>query len=121
MRPPVGGGAPKGKLMQAIEKEFLSIERFKKEFSGTAISVEGSGWAAAAFCPETERLYIVQIEKHNVNLFANLFFLMALDVWEHAYYIDYKNNRANYVESFWNVVNWDYIEGRFSLAKKILS
>jgi len=102
-----GGGKPSGVLGDAIKKEFGSFERFKKEFSQTAVSVEGSGWAALSFCRQTNRPIIMQIEKHNTNVYPMFRILMALDVWEHAYYLDYKNERARFVDAFWNIVNWD--------------
>ena len=84
------------------------------EFSQVALSVEGSGWAALSFCEKTKRPLIMQIEKHNTNLYPNFQILMVLDVWEHAYYLDYKNQRAKFVEAFWNIVNWDTIDKRLS-------
>jgi len=102
-----GGGKPEGLIAEALMKEFGSYDRFKKEFSQVATSVEGSGWAALAMHPCIDRPLIMQIEKHNVNVYPALRFLLVLDVWEHAYYVDYKNDRAKFVEGFWNVVNWD--------------
>jgi len=107
-----GGGKPGGVLGNAIDKEFGSFERFKKEFSQTAVSVEGSGWAALTFCRQTNRPIIMQIEKHNTNIYPMFRILMVLDVWEHAYYIDYKNARAKFVDAFWNIVNWNKINKR---------
>jgi Fe-Mn family superoxide dismutase len=102
------------KLKSAIEKEFGSFERFKKEFTQAATGVEGSGWAALA-ADETGKLLILQIEKHNVNIYPGFRLLLVLDVWEHAYYLDYKNNRAGFVDAFWNIVNWDEVEKRFKV------
>lgn len=107
-----GGGAPKEGLSEAINKEFGSFERFKKEFSQTALSVEGSGWAALTFCQETRRPLIMQIEKHNLNIYPSFPILMVLDVFEHAYYIDYKNERAKFIEAFWNIISWEEVEMR---------
>jgi Fe-Mn family superoxide dismutase len=107
-----GGGKPGGALSDAIEKEFGNFERFKKEFSQAAISIEGSGWAALSFCMQTNRPLIMQIEKHNTNIYPTFRILMVLDVWEHAYYIDYKNERAKFVDAFWNIVNWDEVNKR---------
>jgi Fe-Mn family superoxide dismutase len=98
---------PKGILAEALKNEFGSIERFKKEFTTAAVSAEGSGWAVLGFCGQTRRPIIIQIEKHNVNVVPHQRILMVLDVWEHAYYLDYKNERAKFVEAFWNIVNWD--------------
>ncbi len=102
-----GGSVPNGILGEALAKEFGSFDRFKQEFAQTAASVEGSGWAALAYCRHTERPLILQIEKHNVNVVPQLRLLLALDVFEHAYYLDYKNDRGKYIEAFWNIANWD--------------
>ena len=107
-----GSGKPGGVLGDAIEREFGSFERFKKEFTQAAVSVEGSGWAALTFCRQTNRPIIMQIEKHNTNVYPMFGILMVLDVFEHAYYIDYKNERAKFVDAFWNIVNWDEVNKR---------
>jgi Fe-Mn family superoxide dismutase len=107
-----GGGTPKGELAQALDAEFGKFDRFKKEFTQAAASVEGSGWAALSYCRMTGRPIILQIEKHNVNVVPGFTILMVLDVWEHAYYIDYKNDRPKFVEAFWNIVNWDEVNKR---------
>lgn len=109
-----GGGKPGGLLGDTIEREFGSFERFKKEFTQAAVSVEGSGWAALAFCRQTNRPIIMQIEKHNINVYPMFRILMVLDVFEHAYYLDYKNDRAKFVEAFWNIVNWDAVNERLA-------
>jgi Fe-Mn family superoxide dismutase len=113
-----GGGKPGGALGDALEKEFGSFERFKKEFTGAATSVEGSGWAALTLCKQTSRPMIMQIEKHNTNVYPAFRILMVLDVFEHAYYIDYKNERAKFVDAFWNIVNWDEVNKRLKEALK---
>ena len=112
-----GGGNPTGALGTALEKEFGSFERFKKEFSLAATSVEGSGWAALSFYRQTNRPIVMQIEKHNTNVYPMFTILMVIDVWEHAYYLDYKNERAKFVDAFWNIVNWDEVNKRL---KRIL-
>jgi len=116
-----GNLAPSGKssakpekiLATAIDKEFGSFDQFKKEFTQAAVSVEGSGWAVLSFCRLTNRPIIMQIEKHNVNVYPMFTILMVLDLWEHAYYLDYKNLRAKFVEAFWNIVGWDEVRRRF--------
>jgi Fe-Mn family superoxide dismutase len=113
-----GGGKPTGTLSEYIDKEFGSFDRFKKEFSQAATSVEGSGWAALTLCRQTNRLIIMQIEKHNVNVYPMFRIVMVLDVFEHAYYIDYKNDRAKFVEAFWNIVNWNEVSERLEQALK---
>jgi len=113
MAPPgTGGGRPGGRIADTIDREFGSFDRFKKEFSAVAKSAEGSGWAALSFCGQLKRPQLVQIEKHNVNLHAQQRVLLVLDVWEHAYYLDYKNDRGKFVESWWDLVNWDEVEKR---------
>lgn len=115
--PGKGGGKPGGAIADALQKEFGSFERFKKEFTQAATSVEGSGWAALAVQQCVDRPLIMQIEKHNVNVYPAFRLLMVLDVWEHAYYVDYKNDRAKFVEGFWNLVNWDYVNKIYKLVK----
>jgi Fe-Mn family superoxide dismutase len=106
------GGKPGGKIGDEITKEFGSFERFKKEFTWAANSTEGSGWGALGFCKQTRRPVIVQIEKHNLNVLPAVTLLLVLDVWEHAYYMDYKNDRGKFVESWWNIVNWEDVDNR---------
>jgi Fe-Mn family superoxide dismutase len=107
-----GGGKPSGTIANTLDKEFGSFDRFKKEFTQAAVSVEGSGWAALTWCMQTGRPIIMQIEKHNTNIYPMFRILMVLDVFEHAYYLDYKNDRARFVETFWNIINWDAINER---------
>lgn len=117
-----GKNVPSGEVLKQIEKDFGSWERFKLEFSETAKSVEGSGWALLTWHKEPfgsaqgghGNLNIIQIEKHNVNLPPQQTILLALDVWEHSYYLDYKNDRAKFVEQWWNIVNWQEVEKRFA-------
>lgn len=107
---PKGGGQPEGKLKEAIEAEFGSFKRFKEEFSQAALSVEGSGWAALCFDQVSKRVLLMQIEKHNVNLYPGFALLLVLDMWEHAYYIDRKNAKAGFVDAFWNIIDWNAVE-----------
>jgi Fe-Mn family superoxide dismutase len=109
-----GGGKPGSELGDVISKEFTSFERFKKEFTAAAGSVEGSGWAALSYCTQTNRPVIMQIEKHNTNVYPTFKILMILDVFEHAYYIDYRNERGKFVEAFWNIVNWGEVDMRLA-------
>ena len=82
------------------------------------MSAEGSGWAVLTYCKGSGRLGIMQVEKHNVNFPVGYPALMVLDVWEHAYYIDYKNLRPKFVEAFWNIVNWDAVGKWFEQLPK---
>ena len=101
-------------LSDAINGEFGSFERFKKEFTQAAASVEGSGWAALSFCRLTQRPLIMQIEKHNVNVYPMFRIVLVLDVFEHAYYLDYKNDRAKFIDAFWHIVNWREADKRLT-------
>lgn len=112
LRKPSEGG-PVGSLADEINSEFGSFERFRKEFTAAAVSVEGSGWAALAYCMQTRRPIIMQIEKHNVNVYPMFRLLLVLDVWEHAYYLDYKNDRAKFVAAFWHIADWEEANRRF--------
>jgi len=119
MAPPgKGGGKPGGAIADKINAEFGSFENFKKLFSDAAKTVEGVGWALLLYDPEVDRLVLTQIEKQNLMHLAELPILLAIDVWEHAYYLQYKNDRASYVDNWWNVVNWDDVEQKFSKVRR---
>jgi Fe-Mn family superoxide dismutase len=113
-----GGNVPEGDLAKAINGEFSTFDRFKKEFTQAAGSAEGSGWAILTFCRKTKRPLVMQIEKHNTNVIPGFDILMVLDVWEHAYYLDYRNDRGKFIGGFWNIVNWDAVENRFEKLKR---
>ncbi|HOC07970.1 MAG: superoxide dismutase [Clostridiales bacterium] len=110
---PHGGGQPRGRLANQIESDFGGFESFVKEFSAAAAAVEGSGWALLVYLPEEARLAIVTVEKHQNLLLPGAVPLLALDVWEHAYYLKYKNKRADFIKNWWNLVNWRGVEYRF--------
>lgn len=113
MRPLKESNNPSESFSNVLSAEFGSFERFKEIFNNTALSVEGSGWGALAYCKMTGRLLLMQIEKHNVNIYPMFQLLLVLDVWEHSYYLDYENNRQKFIESFWSIVNWDEVENRY--------
>jgi superoxide dismutase, Fe-Mn family len=120
LTPASKSGKPTGAFAAAIDQEFGSFERFKKEFTQTATSVEGSGWAMLALCDTTMRPTLMQVEKHNTNVYPAFPVIMAVDVWEHAYYLDYKNDRAKYIDSIWNIINWPGISKRWDSYMKWL-
>ena len=113
MKPYDESNSPGGEIEEALVKNFGSVEAFKKEFSSSAKSVEGVGWALLAK-DEEQNLYVLNIEKHNLMHVATFTPILVLDVWEHAFYLDYKNDKASYVQRWWNVVNWDDVEKRFN-------
>lgn len=112
--PGKGGGGIEGKILDEIIAEFGSFARFKSEFSLAAASVEGSGWAALVRVPETRRLALMQIEKHNVSLVPRADILLVIDVFEHAYYLDYKNERGMFIDAFWNIIDWKKVDARLA-------
>lgn len=114
MQPPKKNNLPKGKIKKEIEKTFGSFMFFQKEFNQAAITTEGSGWAALVK-DKKGRLFISQIEKHNLILTPDTKIILVNDVWEHAYYLDYLNNRADYVLNWWQLVNWNKVEKKIIL------
>lgn len=114
---PVNAKEIPSEILKTIEKEFGSFERFKKEFTQAAISIEGSGWMALVYDKNTNRLLLMQIEKHNLNIYPDFDILLVLDLWEHAYYIDYKNERNKFIEAFFNIINWEEVTKRFNSIK----
>ncbi len=105
---PNGGGAPGGKLGASIDKAFGSFEDFKGKFSQTAITTFGSGWAWLVKKSDGS-LDIVSTSNAGTPMTSGQTALLTCDVWEHAYYIDYRNARPKYVEHFWELVNWDFV------------
>jgi len=111
-------GKPDAKLLDMIERDFTSFERFKNEFTQCAMTVEGSGWAALTYDKMIDKLLIMQIEKHNTNIYPALTILIVLDCFEHAYYLDYKNEKAKFFEAFWQIVNWEEVNKRLEEVAK---
>ncbi len=115
---PDAGGQPQGDLMNQINKDFGSFDAFKKQFSDAAVAVEGSGWGLLGWSPQYQRMYILQVENHQKLTMWGIAPLLVVDVWEHAYYLKFQNRRAEWVESWWNIVNWSDVATRFAGVKK---
>ena len=113
-----GGGKPGGRLADKMDQDFGGFDKFKAQFSDACKTVEGSGWALLLYDREIDTLVLTQIEKQNFMHLAELPILLSVDEWEHAYYLQYLNDRAKYVEAWWNVVNWDDVAKRFDGARK---
>ena len=111
------GGKPSGALAADIDGYFGSIDKLKAQFSAAATQVQGNGWGVLAFEPIAGRLVVLQVRNHQMNVAWAAIPLLVLDVWEHAYYLKYKNARADYVKAFWNVVNWDAIGHWYTFVK----
>ncbi|WP_462412508.1 superoxide dismutase [Neobacillus sp. Marseille-QA0830] len=113
---PNGGGQPKGLLLDEINRYFGSVAAFKKQFTEAAKQVEGVGWALLVWSPMAGHLEILQSERHMLLTQWTVVPLLVLDVWEHAYYLQYQNNRAEYINNWWNIVYWHDVEMRLEKA-----
>ncbi len=114
---PNGGGEPEGELAAAIDDYFGSFDAFKAHFTATATGIQGSGWAILAYDTIAKRLVIWQLFDQQGNIPVGVVPLLMLDMWEHAFYLDYLNVKADYVKAFWNVVNWEHVAQRFDAAR----
>lgn len=109
---PNGGGEPKGKLADAINAEWGSFENFKKEFSAAAVGVFGSGWAWLAK-DASGKLHISKEQNAGNPITRGLTPLLGFDVWEHSYYLDYQNRRADHIAELWKIIDWSTVEARY--------
>lgn len=108
---------PEGELGAAVDEFFGSFENLQAQFTAVALGIQGSGWASLAWDPLGKRLNTLQFYDHQSNLPAGSVPLLQLDMWEHAFYLQYKNVKGDYVKNWWNVVNWDDVAERFSKAQ----
>lgn len=109
---PIGGGEPHGKLKEAIEKKWGSFNNFKKEFSDATISIFGSGWGWLSF-DNKGNLIVTKSSNAGCPITESLSPLITIDVWEHSYYLDHQNRRAEYVNSIWDIIDWNKAEERY--------
>lgn len=114
---PDGGGEPSGDVASAIDEFFGSFEGFKKHFNAVANGVQGSGWSILVWDVLGKRLNVNQLFDQQGNLPAGQIPVLQLDMWEHAYYLQYKNVKGDYVDAWWNVVNWTDVAERLKQAK----
>lgn len=117
---PDGGDKPEGELASAIDDTFGSFDAFRAHFSAVATGVQGSGWAILAWDTLGQRLNVHQLYDHQGNLPAGLYPLLLLDMWEHAFYLQYRNVKPDYVKAWWNVVNWADVQRRFAEARNVV-
>jgi len=106
---PKGGGEPPETVASLLNNEFGSVDGFRKQFTQAAMGIQGSGWAALSKEPESGMLIIEQIYDHQDNAGAGTKPLLVLDMWEHAFYLQYRNEKARWVDAFWDVVNWQIL------------
>jgi Fe-Mn family superoxide dismutase len=114
---PNGGGEPGGAVADAINASFGSFADFKEKFSSTTAVIQGSGWGWLVYNPSSSKVEYVAMSNQDSPRTKGLVPLLGLDVWEHAYYLNYQNKRPDYVAAWWNVVNWEEVDNRFSKAK----
>jgi len=108
---------PSGELAAAIEEFFGSFDAFKAHFSAASLGIQGSGWGILSWDPVGARLIIQQLFDQQANTAQATIPILQLDMWEHAFYLDYQNVKADYVTAFWNIVNWDNVAQRFAAAR----
>ncbi len=114
---PDGGGRPDGELAAAIDEYFGTFEAFKAQLTTATAGVQGSGWGVLAWEPLARRLVIEQVYDHHGNVGMGTTPLLVFDAWEHAYYLQYKNVRPDYVSELWKLVNWEDVTARFNAAR----
>lgn len=115
---PDGGDKPTGDLADAIDGFFGSFDRFRAHFEANALGVQGSGWSVLTWDTVAQRMFIVQHFDHQGNVPICMVPLLMLDMWEHTYYLQYKNDKATFVKQWWNIVNWADVDRRYQAAKR---
>lgn len=113
---PQGGGEPEGEVAAAIADSFGSFTGFKGQFDAAATTIQGSGWAVLAYDSLSGKLVTFQMYDQQNNVPVGTIPLLQLDMWEHAFYLDYVNVKADYVKAFWNIVNWQNVAERLATA-----
>ena len=114
---PNGGGEPTGDVADQLAKDFGGFDRFKRHMSEAAATIQGSGWALAAWDPASSRIIIEQVYDHQGNHGQGTMPLLAIDAWEHAYYLQYKNVKADFFAAVWNVFDWDDVSQKLTAAR----
>lgn len=114
---PDGGGKPVGDLAAAIDEQFGSFDGFQGQFTAASTTIQGSGWGVLGFDPLGQKLHILQLWDQQANVPVGITPIVMLDMWEHAFYLQYKNVKPDYVKAWWNVVNWADAAERFAAAR----
>jgi len=115
---PGGGDPPNGAVAAALEQDFGSFDAFKAQLTAAASSVQGSGWAALSWEPLAGRLLVEQVYDHQGNTGNATVPILVVDMWEHAYYLQFRNKKAEWLEAFWQLVNWTDVEQRLTKVRK---
>ena len=119
LRPSDGAERPDGALAERITQDIGGFERFRAHMTEAASTIQGSGWALASWDPAGRRIVIQQIHDHQGEHGQGTIPLLAIDAWEHAYYLQYRNQKAAFFEAIWNVINWDDVAARFDAAHNL--
>lgn len=115
---PHTGDAPQGDLAEALEQDFGGLDAFKAQLTAAAAAVQGSGWGALSWEPLARRLLVEQVYDHQGNTGNSTVPILVVDVWEHAYYLQYRNKRAAWLDAFWHLVNWSDVGERLVKVRK---
>jgi Fe-Mn family superoxide dismutase len=115
---PGGRGTPTGDLANALKQDFGSVDAFREQLTAAASSVQGSGWGALSWEPFGKRLVVEQVFDHQGNTGNATVPIMVVDMWEHAYYLQYRNQKAGWLEAFWQLVNWTDVAARLAKVRK---
>lgn len=115
---PGSNGTPNGELAAALQRDFGSFQAFKEQLSAAASGVQGSGWGVLAWEPLGRRLVVEQVYDHQGNTGNSTIPIMVVDMWEHAYYLQFRNKRADWLEAFWQLVNWTDVAERLAKVRK---
>src|SRR5581483_3346227 len=116
---PDGGGKPEGELAAAIDEHFGSFDAFKDHLTQASMTIQGSGWGALVWEPFGQRLIVEQVYDHQGSIGNGSLPLLAFDAWEHAFYLQYLNVKADFFAALWNIVNWPDVAARFAAARSI--
>ena len=116
---PHGGGEPQGELFSAIDEYFGTFGKFKEQLTQAAMGIQGSGWGALAWEPVGKRLVVEQVYDHQGNIGNGTLPILVLDMWEHAFYLQFKNVKGDWIKSFWEIVNWEDVGARFAGVRNV--
>lgn len=116
---PHGGGRPEGELLAAITEAFSSFDAMQHQANEAAKNIQGSGWSTLAWEPVGRRLVVEQVHDHQGNIGNGTVPLLVLDMWEHAYYLQYQNKKEDWVQAFWKIVNWEDVAQRFAKVRTL--
>ena len=111
---PDGGGEPEGELAAAVQEFFGGVTKLREQMSEAALAIQGSGWGVLAWEPLAKQLVVEQVYDHQGNIGNGTVPILVLDMWEHAFYLQYKNVKGDWVEAFWKIVNWADVANRFA-------